>query len=104
MLGPLEVLADGRRVRIARGREGALLAILAINAGHPVAVDRLVDELWDGEPPEHAAKSIQIYVSRLRKALGNELIATTGGGYLHLPVSGLLLDRVIEADPGLSAP
>jgi YVTN family beta-propeller protein len=82
LLGPLEVLADGRRVPVARGREGALLAMLAINARRPVAVDRLVEDLWEGEPPEHAAKSVQIYVSRLRKALGNDAIATTAAGYV----------------------
>ncbi len=58
------------------------MALLAINTGRPVAVDRLIDELWAGAPPEHAAKSVQIYISRLRKALGSEHIVTTSGGYL----------------------
>src|SRR5262245_46989812 len=81
LLGPLEVLADGRPVQVARGQEGAVLVLLAINGGRPVAVDRLVEELWDGEPPEHAAKSVQVHVSRLRKSLGNGSIVTTGAGY-----------------------
>jgi YVTN family beta-propeller protein len=91
LLGPLEVLVDGRRVQIAGGREGALLAMLAINAGKPVALDRIVEELWEGEPPGRAVKSVQVYVSRLRKALGNNVIETTGAGYL-LRVSGDELD------------
>jgi YVTN family beta-propeller protein len=82
LLGSLEVLVDGRSAPLARGHERALLALLAINAGRPVAVDRLIDELWGGEPPDHAAKSVQIYVSRLRKSLGSEHIATTSAGYL----------------------
>ena len=82
LLGPLELRIDGQGVPIARGLESALLALLALHAGEPIAVDRLVEELWEGEPPEHAAKSIQIYVSRLRKAVGNERIVTTRGGYL----------------------
>jgi len=82
LLGPLELRIDGQRAPIARGLESALLALLAIHAGEPLAIDRLVEELWEGAPPEHAAKSIQIYVSRLRKAVGNERIATTRAGYL----------------------
>jgi DNA-binding SARP family transcriptional activator len=82
LLGPLEVLADGRPVPIPRGLERALLALLALNAGRPVAVDRLVEELWEGGPPENAAKSVQIYVSRLRKSLGNDRIETTTSGYV----------------------
>jgi YVTN family beta-propeller protein len=81
LLGPLELLADGRPVPVARGQEGALLALLAIHAGRPLAVDRLVEELWEGEPPEHAAKSVQVHVSRLRKSLGNGYIVTTSAGY-----------------------
>jgi YVTN family beta-propeller protein len=69
-------------VPLARGLERAVLTLLAINAGRPIAIDRLVDELWEGEPPEHAPKSVQIYVSRLRKSLGNERIVTTTAGYL----------------------
>ena len=91
LLGPLEVLAEGRPVPVPRGLERALLALLAINLGRPVAVDRLVEELWEGEPPENAAKSVQIYVSRLRKALGNERIETTTAGYV-LRLDPLALD------------
>src|SRR5437870_9098831 len=85
MLGLRELVIDGQRMPIARGRESVLLALYAIHAGQPLAVDRLVEELWEEGPPEHAAKSVQIYISRLRKALGNDRIVTTGAGYvLHL--------------------
>lgn len=78
-------------MQVPRGLERALLAFLAINAGRPVAVDRLVEELWEGESPENAAKSVQIYVSRLRKSLGNERIETTAAGYV-LRLDPLALD------------
>jgi YVTN family beta-propeller protein len=82
LLGHLEVLADGQLVQVPRGLERAVLAMLAINAGRPVSIDRLTDQLWEGEPPQNAAKSVQIYVSRLRKSLGNEHIETTTAGYM----------------------
>ena len=68
--------------------------MLAINAGKPVATERVVEELWEGEPPGRAAKSVQVYVSRLRKALGNDVIETTSAGYL-LRVSRDALDSTM---------
>ena len=44
--------------------------MLALEAGRVVSVDRLVEALWPGDPPETAAHAVQVYVSQLRKALG----------------------------------
>ena len=82
LLGPLQAFENGRAVNVGRGRESALLALLAIHANEALATDRIVDELWGESAPENATKSVQIYVSRLRKSLGNERIETTAGGYL----------------------
>ena len=82
LLGPLQAFENGRAVSVGRGRESALLALLAIHANEALATDRIVDELWGESAPENATKSVQIYVSRLRKSLGNERIETTAGGYL----------------------
>jgi WD40 repeat protein/DNA-binding SARP family transcriptional activator len=47
-----------------------------------VSADRLVDALWpDGAAPDGAARSVMTYVSRLRGALGNGHIVTSGPGY-----------------------
>ena len=45
-------------------------------------MDRLVDELWGERPPDTATKTVQVYVSRLRKELGQDLVLTRGGGYV----------------------
>jgi hypothetical protein len=50
ILGPLEVLDDGRPVALPGGRGRALLALLILHAGEVVSADRLIDELW-GESP-----------------------------------------------------
>ena len=52
-----------------------MLAILLLHRGELVSVDRLVDELWGERPPDTATKPVQVYVSRLRKALGEGLLS-----------------------------
>ncbi len=69
VLGSLEVREGGRTVPLGRGNERALLALLLLNANEPVSTERLVDELWGERPPPTAAKIVQNYVSRLRRAL-----------------------------------
>ena len=70
VLGTLEVRDDGGGVLSVPGaKERRLLAMLI--AAHPAAVtvDRLVDQLWDGDPPPSARKSLQAHVVRLRSTL-----------------------------------
>jgi DNA-binding SARP family transcriptional activator/ABC-type branched-subunit amino acid transport system substrate-binding protein len=81
LLGPLEVEDERGVVPVTAGRESALLALLLIHAGHPLATDRIVEELWGERAPANATKSVQVYVSRLRKSLGAARIETTAAGY-----------------------
>jgi predicted ATPase/DNA-binding SARP family transcriptional activator len=69
ILGPFEVLAEGRDVVPAGSKRRALLALLVLHANETLSVDRLVDQLWGERPPAAAAKTVQVHVSRLRKAL-----------------------------------
>ena len=80
LLGPLEARVGDRPVTLGGTKQRALLARLLLDAGRSVTVDRLVDDLWD-EPPETAAKMVQVYVSRLRKLLPGGTLETRGGGY-----------------------
>lgn len=81
ILGPLEVQDENRLLAIGQGKQRALLALLVLRAGEVVSADTLIEELWDGRPPETAQKSLQVYISRLRKALGEGVIATRHPGY-----------------------
>jgi DNA-binding SARP family transcriptional activator len=47
-----------------------------------VPTERLIDELWPDEPPARATKTLQVYVSQLRKALGPDRLVTRAPGYL----------------------
>ena len=86
ILGPLEVLDDdGAPVDIGGSRPRTLLIDLALAKGHPVPADQLLEDVWSGERIP-ARNNLQVHVSRLRRALGEERIATRGGGYaLDLP-------------------
>jgi DNA-binding SARP family transcriptional activator/streptogramin lyase len=81
ILGPVEVLEDGRVLAIGRGRELALLALLLLHRNQPVAVDAMIEALWGDRPPATAPKIVQNYVLRLRKTLGQDRVVTQGGGY-----------------------
>ena len=91
LLGPLEVLVDERQMPLGGARQRAVLAILLIHRREVVPVDRVVDELWGERPPDTAVKTIQVYVSRLRKELGDGVLLTRGGGYA-LEVNGDAVD------------
>jgi DNA-binding SARP family transcriptional activator len=82
VLGPLEVLLEGRALELKRRKQRSLLALLLLNAGEVVSTDRLVDELWAGKPPKAAVGSLQNLVSDLRKALGRETVRTREPGYV----------------------
>jgi DNA-binding SARP family transcriptional activator len=82
VLGPLEVVEGGRSLPLGGVRQRALLAILLTRANQVVSTDRLIDELWGGQPPNAALNTIQYYVSQLRKQLGADRIETRSPGYM----------------------
>src|SRR5215207_8381816 len=82
ILGALEVVEDGRSLRLGGAKQRSVLAVLLIHRREVVSADRLIDALWGERPPATAAKAIQVHVSHLRKALGAERLVTGGGGYM----------------------
>jgi len=93
VLGPLEVLASGQPLVLGTPRQRLLLGLLLLRAGEVVSYDRLVQELWDDDPPGTARHTLQGYVHRLRRALGSEAwrLQTRPPGY-RLKVSAGELD------------
>lgn len=78
------MVTDEGAVDIGSGKRRALLANLLIHANEVVPAERLIDELWNEHPPATAAKSVQVYVSQLRKALaaGGDVLETRSSGYV----------------------
>src|SRR5215208_4212636 len=82
LLGPLEVRREGRTVELPGGKPRALLALLLLHVNEPVSAERLARALWGEDAPAGTARTVQVYVSRLRRALGDhELLATSRAGY-----------------------
>lgn len=90
VLGPLEVRSEGQEVRIAGGKQRALLALLLLHANETVSSERLIDGLWGDTPPESGTGALQVRISQLRKALdpGAKL---NGAGPLQTRPSGYML-------------
>ena len=87
VLGPLEVVADGGTVELPAAKQRTLLAALLVRANQVVTSSGLIDALWEGQAPASAAKTLQTYVSQLRRELepgsaGDwRTLRTVEGGY-----------------------
>jgi hypothetical protein len=83
ILGPLEVTTEcGDAVALGGARARALLAVLLLHANEPVSAERLAVALWGDDAPPGAIKTVQVHMSRLRKALGDgATVETTPAGY-----------------------
>lgn len=72
LLGPVDVVGvDDLPVVLGGPKERLVLAVLAVHAGDVVSEDRLIDAVWGEHPPRTATKTLQSYVSRLRKTLSS---------------------------------
>lgn len=84
VLGPLEVLEEGKPLALGTLKERMVLAVLLLHANEFVSRERLIDELWGSAPPPTATKAVNVYISKLRQTLartGQDPIATVDGGY-----------------------
>lgn len=77
ILGPVEPTVPPKPAQI--------LAVLAVECGKIVPVERLIDLIWGEEPPPQARKSLQVHISSLRRA--------------GLPVEHRAAGYVLNADP-----
>lgn len=82
LLGPMEIVINNKPGALASSRQQTALALLLLEAGHVVSVDRMIDALWGKEPPKTARIQVQITISALRRFLGEWLIITQPPGYL----------------------
>jgi WD40 repeat protein/DNA-binding SARP family transcriptional activator len=81
ILGPLEVWDGDRLLQLGGAKRRAALALLVVNANEVVGADRFVDGLWGHAAPGNAMSALHNHISRLRKELGAELVASEGWGY-----------------------
>ncbi|MFI5908623.1 BTAD domain-containing putative transcriptional regulator [Dactylosporangium sp. NPDC051541] len=83
LLGPIDVVVDGRPAPLPGVRRRTVLAVLALRAGEVVSTDRLIDAVWGDQPPSTALNTLQRHVSYLRQVLGHrDAIVARAPGYL----------------------
>jgi DNA-binding SARP family transcriptional activator len=92
LLGPVELRVDGRVLDIGPPKRRAVFAALAVDAGRPVAVDTVVDRVWDQVPPAQARSTLYAHILQIRRTLAEA--ATANGDSLRLVrrSGGYLLD------------
>jgi YVTN family beta-propeller protein len=103
VLGDLEVRHHGTAIPLGPRQQRAVLALLVLHVGETVSVERIVDAIWGEAPPATAAKTVHVYVSRLRKALAPAdagAIVTRDHGYaLRVDpeqVDALVFERLVR--------
>jgi hypothetical protein len=99
LLGPVDIILGGLSVQVTGGRNQIVLAMLLLEAGRVVPVDRLMTALWAEDPPATARSQMQICVSALRRLLartGAALLTHLPGYLLRLPDGSLDLWRFRE--------
>ncbi len=84
VLGAMEITGSSVDRAPSAPMARRLLASLLLHANEQVRISTLVDELWDGEPPRLARKTVQTYVYQLRKEFAGgfgERLLTCPNGY-----------------------
>ncbi|WP_188196064.1 AfsR/SARP family transcriptional regulator [Nonomuraea sp. SYSU D8015] len=110
LLGPVGIWAGDRLLGPSTAQQRSVLAMLVLNAGRTVPVDRLMTAVWEQEPPASARNAVQGYVSRLRRVLARtpdvELSTSPPGYRLALDPErvDLLRFRELVAQASASAP
>lgn len=120
LLGPFTVLCGGVRlpeVRIGSRKARTLLKRLLIAGDRVVGVDALTEAVWSRQSPEQPERHIATLVSRLRAALGPEVVVREGDGYRFGGGPAYLVDlaeakrlaaeaetRLAAGEPGLARP
>ncbi|MEU9337008.1 BTAD domain-containing putative transcriptional regulator [Streptomyces sp. NPDC048290] len=86
LLGPVEVWSGGHRIPLSGAKPTALFAALVVHLGDVLSAGRLVDLVWEEEPPATARALVASHISGLRRALagweGADAVRTRSPGYV----------------------
>ncbi|OPG02863.1 hypothetical protein B1R27_30745 [Streptomyces sp. GKU 895] len=96
VLGPAEAEVGGGPADLGSRRQRAVLAVLTSHRGRAVSSDRLIEDVWHGNPPQRPLISVHAYVSHLRRVLephrpprapASVLLSSAQGYCLRLPTT-----------------
>jgi DNA-binding SARP family transcriptional activator len=105
ILGPVRAWLDGTELETGSPTQRALLALLLVHAGQPVALTEIVDALWADDPPRTAVNIVHRHVGTLRRltdpdlpmrASGTLLLRSAGAYRLNVDAGSLDLLRFRE--------
>ena len=94
VLGPLEAEVEGARADLGGPLQRAVLALLLMERGRVVSVDRMIDQLWRGEPPPRPSRRCRRTCptsggfsnpARARRAPARILVSAPPGYAMRLP-------------------
>jgi DNA-binding SARP family transcriptional activator len=89
ILGPMVIRHDGQSIGLQTPMLRRLTAVLLCRPGQPMTMDSLLDVMWESDPPETARKTVQVYIHRLRRALGDDnRVSRSSSGYALLVKDG----------------
>ncbi|MEV7806791.1 BTAD domain-containing putative transcriptional regulator [Microbispora sp. NPDC088329] len=99
ILGPVQVRRDDRKITLGSPKQRVLLTVLLLEANRTVSLERLVDAVWDADPPRSAVANLRTYANRLRDVLGapERLVARPPGYLLDVGPGELDLTEFSEA-------
>ncbi|WP_165556155.1 BTAD domain-containing putative transcriptional regulator [Kribbella pittospori] len=91
LLGPLRARRDGDTLDLGAAKQRAVLATLLLSANRPVSAARIVEVVWQGEPPANGTNVVQKYVAGLRRVLEPDRAPRSSGELLTLTAAGYVL-------------
>lgn len=100
ILGTLECLtSDGRQLPTGGTVQERVLVLLLLSPDRVLPVSRLVEAVWDEEPPATATHQVRKAVAELRRRIpgGRDLIVTEGPGY-RVAIGPGQLDLTVFSD------
>jgi WD40 repeat protein/DNA-binding SARP family transcriptional activator len=82
VLGAVEVLVGGHPISLGGPKQRTVLATLLVHPNQVVPAEDLIDQVWGEDPPDTARKTLQGYVTHLRRALGPDRLHWRAPGYV----------------------
>ncbi|MGC5012799.1 BTAD domain-containing putative transcriptional regulator [Streptosporangium sp. DT93] len=106
VLGPVGVVTgEGTALDAGPYQQRLVLAMCVLAAPRPVGPQRMIDVLWEEDPPPGALNTVQAYISKLRRVfepgrtrrVTPTVLLTRPGGYvLDVPAASIDLGRARE--------
>ncbi|NNH74633.1 AAA family ATPase [Nocardia uniformis] len=97
VLGPLHMSIDGHEVPLGTPMQRAVLGRLIVARGQAVGTDRLIEDLWAGQPPPKAATVLQVHIHNLRRLFEPDRPRRAPSRFIVSESNGYALDLPPEA-------